>query len=64
MLKRMVRVWHAKVFLYCVEVRCPQTGWMVPLSKLVISKGYHVVAELVPDPMNRRYDIQIRSGVK
>ena len=56
--------WHAKVFLYCVEVRCPQTGWMVPLlPTLVISKGYHVVAELVPDPMNRRYDIQIRSGV-
>jgi putative DNA methylase len=20
-----------KVFLYCVEARCPQTGWMVPL---------------------------------
>ena len=23
--------WRAKVFLYCLEVRCPQTGWMVPL---------------------------------
>ena len=23
--------WRAKVFLYCVEVRCPQTGWLVPL---------------------------------
>jgi putative DNA methylase len=23
--------WRAKVFLYCVETRCPQTGWMVPL---------------------------------
>ena len=23
--------WRAKVFLYCVEARCPQTGWMVPL---------------------------------
>ncbi len=56
--------WRAKVFLYCVEVRCPQTGWMVPLlPTLVVSKGYHVIAELVPDPQNQRYDIAIRSGV-
>ena len=26
--------WRAKVFLYCVEARCPQTGWMVPLLPL------------------------------
>jgi putative DNA methylase len=56
--------WCAKVFLYCVEARCPQTGWMVPLvSTRVVSKGYRVVAELTPDPINRRYDIQIRTGV-
>ena len=24
--------WRAKAFLYCVEVRCPQTGWLVPLT--------------------------------
>jgi putative DNA methylase len=60
--------WRAKVFLYCVEVRCPQTGWLVPLLPTrVISKprtgsGTNVVAELVPDPVNRRYDIQIRSA--
>ncbi len=58
--------WRAKVFLYCVEARCPQTGWMVPLlPTLIVSKGkgYRVVVELVPDPLNRRYDIQIRTGV-
>ncbi len=56
--------WRAKVFLYCLEVRCPQTGWMVPmLPTLIVSKGYRVVAELIPDPVKRRYDIQIRSGV-
>jgi len=55
--------WRAKVFLYCVEVRCPQTGWMVPLLPTrVISKGYRVVAELVADPGNRKYAIQIRTG--
>ncbi len=28
-----------------------------------MSKGYRVIAELVPDPVNKRYDIAIRSGV-
>lgn len=56
--------WQAKVFLYCLEVVCPQTGWLVPLlPSLIVSKGYGVVAELVPDIINKRYDIVIRSGV-
>jgi putative DNA methylase len=56
--------WRAKVFLYCVEVRCPQTGWMVPLLPTrVVSKGYRVIAELVPDPARKRYEVAIRSGV-
>ena len=56
--------WRAKVFLYCVETTCPQTGWSVPLlPSRVISKGYRVIAELVPDPESKRYEIQIRSGV-
>jgi len=53
--------WRAKVYLYCVEVICPQSGWTVPLLPTrVISKGYRVVADVVPDPVNRRYDIVIR----
>jgi putative DNA methylase len=56
--------WRAKVFLYCVEVRCPESGWLVPLLPTrVVSKGYSVVADLVPDPRKRRYDIRIRSDV-
>src|SRR5919109_1024306 len=56
--------WRAKVFLYCVEVRCPESSWMVPLLPTrVVSKGYSVVADLVPDSKNRRYDIRIRSDV-
>jgi putative DNA methylase len=56
--------WRAKVFLYCVETRCPQTGWMVPLLPTrIVSKGYRVVVELVPDPLTKRYVIQIRTGV-
>jgi putative DNA methylase len=56
--------WRPKVFLYCVEVRCPQSGWMVPLLPTsVVSKGYSVIAELVPDSKSKCYDIKIRSGV-
>ena len=55
--------WQAKVFLYCIEVRCPQCGWRVPLlPSLVISTGYRVIAELLPDVQNHRYEICIRSG--
>jgi putative DNA methylase len=55
--------WRAKVFLYCLEVRCPQTSWLVPLlPSLVISQGYRVIAELVPDATNKRYDVSIRAG--
>jgi len=52
--------WKAKVFLYCVEVVCPQTGWKVPLlPTFVVSKGYSVVAQLVPIPAEKRYEIEI-----
>jgi putative DNA methylase len=67
-------VGRSKVYFYCLEARCPQTGWMVPLlprsevngkftSAFVISKGYRVVAELVPDTVNRCYQIEVRSAV-
>jgi putative DNA methylase len=52
--------WVAKAFLYCLEVRCPQTGWMVPLlPSLIISAGKHVVTRLVPDPACKRYLIKV-----
>jgi putative DNA methylase len=56
--------WRVKVLVYCLEARCPQSGWMVPaLPTLIISKGYRVIAELVPDLHHKRYDIFIHSGV-
>lgn len=52
--------WRAKVFLYCVEVKCPESGWLVPLiPSLIISRGHRVVAKLRPVPAERRYDIDI-----
>lgn len=57
------RGWRGKVYLYCVETICPQTKWRVPmLPKLVVSKGYRVVAKLVPVPQEMRYDIEVVSN--
>ena len=56
--------WRIRGLLYCVEVRCPQSGWMVPLlPSLVLSEDHSVIAELVPNPEHQYYDIRIRSGV-
>lgn len=56
--------WRADAYLYCVEVTDPESGWKVPLMpSLVIGKKTNTIARLVPDPENRRYDIQILEGV-
>jgi len=55
---------RAKAYLYCLETRCPRTGWMVPMApSWVISKKRNVVAKLVPDPVAKRYEIEIHTGV-
>ncbi|BAQ45810.1 anti-phage-associated DUF1156 domain-containing protein [Methylobacterium aquaticum] len=51
---------RAKAYLYCVEVKCPATGWTVPLlPSLVISKIKKTVGRLVPDRDRRRFEIEI-----
>jgi len=55
---------RAKAYLYCLETRCPKTGWMVPMApSWVISKIRNVVAKLVPNPAGKRYKIEIHAGV-
>jgi len=55
---------RAKSYLYCLEARCPETGWMVPLSpSWVVSRSRNVVARLKPDHHNKRFDIEIVEGV-
>lgn len=55
---------RAKLYLYCLETKCPRTGWMVPLSPTwMISKKRNTIARLVPDHANKRYDIEILNGV-
>lgn len=56
------RTWRADAYLYCVEVRCPETGWMVPLApSWVIGLKDNTVAILVPLPDEKRYRIDIKS---
>ncbi|MBU2802686.1 MAG: DUF1156 domain-containing protein [Acidithiobacillus caldus] len=55
---------RAKAYLYCIEARCPETGWRVPLApSWVISKTRKIIARLRPDHAKQRFDIEIVSGV-
>src|SRR5688572_31197833 len=41
---------RAKAYLYCLETRCPETGWTVPLSgSWVVSRNKRTVAQLFPN---------------
>ena len=54
---------RAKAYLWCLETRCPQTGWMVPMATTwVISKNYRTCARLVPDHQRKRFEIEIVTG--
>ena len=56
--------WRADAYLYCVEVRDPESGWMVPVApSWVIGEKTRTVAKLVPDKKNERYDIKVHKGV-
>lgn len=55
---------QAKAFLYCLETRCPETGWLVPVCpSWVISKSRRVIAKLIPNHRGKRFDIEIVMGV-
>lgn len=55
---------RAKTYFYCVEARCPETGWLVPLSpSWVISKAHKVIAVLKPNYVKKSFDITLEVGV-
>jgi putative DNA methylase len=52
--------WRGKVYLYCLEVTCPSSGWKVPLlPTFIVSKGKGITLRLIPDVKNKRYDIEL-----
>ena len=54
------RGWRADAYLYCIETKSPSSGYMVPLApSWVISEKYNVVAKLIPDYENKRFDIEV-----
>ena len=56
--------WRADAFLYCTETACPECGWRVPLApSWVIGEKTRTVARLTPVPAERRFTIDVRSGV-
>jgi len=56
--------WLPRNHLYCLEVKCPESGWLVPLiPSMIISEDYGVIAQLIPDQKNKRYEIELVHGV-
>jgi len=54
---------RAKAYLYCLETRCPQTDWLIPISSTwVISLKRKIVAKLVPVKAEKRFDIVLKSN--
>ncbi|CAG4907454.1 anti-phage-associated DUF1156 domain-containing protein [Acidithrix sp. C25] len=50
--------WRGKVYLYCVEVTDPATGWRVPvLPSLVVVRQTRIIAQLVPNKGSKSFDI-------
>jgi putative DNA methylase len=58
------RGWRADAYLYCVEARDPQSGYMIPLApSWVIGEKTKCIARLCRNDAEKRYDIDILSGV-
>lgn len=53
-----------EAWLWTHDVCDPESGWWVPLfDSLVLHQASATVIDLVPDAVNRRFAIEIRSGV-
>lgn len=53
---------RAKAYLYCVETRCPETGYMVPmLPNRIISRSRRAIVVLEPDRPKKRFHVRVRS---
>jgi len=54
---------RAKAYLYCLETRCPKTGWMVPMApSWVIARTRRVIGRLIPDHAAKRFRIEVITG--
>lgn len=54
---------RAKVYLYCIEVVCPETGYKVPVApSWVISSKNNVCAVLTPNHATKSFNIDVITG--
>lgn len=52
---------RAKAFLYCTEVQCPQTNWLIPVSNSwVISESKSIIAKMVPNESRKSFDLKVK----
>jgi adenine-specific DNA methylase len=52
--------WRADAFLYCFETISPSSGYLTPLApSFIISEKKKIVAHLIPDHINKRFNIEI-----
>ncbi len=57
------RRWRADAYLYCVEARCPECGWRVPLSpSWALSERPWRVVQLVPNKSTKTFDFAVVEG--
>ncbi len=55
---------RGKAYLYCLETRCPETGWMVPmLPSRIVSPKLGAIAKLTPNHSKKRFEIEVVSNV-
>lgn len=61
--------WRAKTYLYCLEVKCPSSGWRVPLlPSFIISKqrtgtNNNCAVRLIPNYEFKRYELEVVTGL-
>ncbi len=56
--------WRPKVFLYCLEVLCPSSGWRVPvLPTRLLSKKSRAIVTIEADHTKKNYILRVKRNV-
>lgn len=56
--------WRADAYLYCVEVKDPVNGWMIPLlPSFIISEQRKIIVRLLKNESQKRYEIEVIENV-
>jgi len=54
---------RGKAYLYCLETRCPTSGWLIPMTtSFIVNQRKRVVIELVPNDAEKRFDLRCVRG--